>query len=154
MEMIGLNGQSKDCPPFLLAFLLNQLLASFSYIPNQHGLSPSWTPDKMVHNEVNMVLIPLIFKCLFHGHIIHDTRQECKSFELECGTFRKPVGHFWLKPHLTARAKAATACGGLKPYIVINKRFLDAYRAKQKELPIGRKPSSCYGFYHNFITGV
>src|SRR5437879_5009928 len=106
MKMVGLNSQCEDGPSFLLTFLLNQLLASFSYIPNQHRLSPSRTPDEMIDNKVNMVLIPLVFKCLFHGMTIHEARQYVKGFELEIEALGKLVGHYWLKPHLTARAEA------------------------------------------------
>jgi hypothetical protein len=115
MKMIGLHGQSKDCPSLLLAFLLNQLLATLSNIPNQHRLSPSWTPDEMIHHQVDVVFIPLIFKRLFHCDVIHEYRQKCKLKTLAFGALGKLVGHSWLKPHLTAQAKAMAACGGLKP---------------------------------------
>lgn len=58
--MIGLDRQFQDSPSFLETLLFYDLLAARSNVPNQNRFSPFRTPDKMVDNEMDAMLISLI----------------------------------------------------------------------------------------------
>ncbi len=71
MKMVRLDSERENIPSFLVALGLKKLLATILQFANQDGLSPRGTPDEMIDNEMDSVLIPLVFKlalfCRFHG---------------------------------------------------------------------------------------
>ncbi len=71
MDMIWLDSQSKNAPSLLFALRLDKFLATLRKLPNQDRLSSLGTQDEMVDNEMDSVLISLIFKlarfCRFHS---------------------------------------------------------------------------------------
>jgi hypothetical protein len=79
MKMIGLDSERKNCPAFLRPFLANQLLTPLFDLAHSHRFASPGTPDEMIDNEMDMGLIPLILKCLFHGLRIHYLKPEGKA---------------------------------------------------------------------------
>src|SRR5215469_13102324 len=76
MDVIGLNRQGKNGPALLFALCLNQLLTTLFDLANQDRLTPTWTPDQMVDDQMHAMLISLVFKavvCLTHMSSIHDS---------------------------------------------------------------------------------
>jgi len=71
MDMVRLNSQREDVPSFLLAFCFKKLLTPISQVPYKNGLPSFGTPDEMIDNEMDSMLIPLVFKlaflCRFHS---------------------------------------------------------------------------------------
>jgi hypothetical protein len=61
MDVIGLNRKFQNSPSLIQALFLNQGLAVFSYISDQNRLAPLWGPNKMIDNQVNPVLVALVF---------------------------------------------------------------------------------------------
>lgn len=82
--MVRLNSQREDVPSFLLAFCFKQLLTPISQVPYKNGLSSFGTPDEMIDNEMDSMLISLVFKpalfCRFHTDNIQHFRQSVKSY--------------------------------------------------------------------------
>ncbi|GLV54636.1 hypothetical protein KDH_14830 [Dictyobacter sp. S3.2.2.5] len=67
--MVWLDSQRENGPPFLFTLLLNELLTPLCNVSSQNGFPSPWTPDEMINNEMNVMLISLILKWLFHGLI-------------------------------------------------------------------------------------
>ena len=77
--MIWLNGKAQNLPAFLLTSLLNEMLTALFDLAHQHWFASSRTPYEMIDNQVNMVLISLVLKCLFHGLSLAYLRPGCKG---------------------------------------------------------------------------
>jgi len=60
MNMIGLDRQLQDSPSFIETLLFYDLLAARFDVPNENRFSPFRTPEKMVDNEMDAMLISLI----------------------------------------------------------------------------------------------
>ena len=60
MDMIGLDSQCENGPAFLLALLLNELLATLFELARENGLPSFWAPDEMIDDQVNTMLISLV----------------------------------------------------------------------------------------------
>ncbi len=69
--MVWLDSKRENIPAFLVALGKKKLLATILQFANQDGLSPLGTPDEMIDNEMDSVLISLVFKlalfCRFPG---------------------------------------------------------------------------------------
>ena len=79
MQVIRLDGQRKYLPALLLAFLENEGLASLPKLAHSYGFAAARTPNEMRDNQMNMVFIPLVLKCLFHGSSLPQFRLPCKG---------------------------------------------------------------------------
>ena len=71
MDMVWLNGQLKNRPPFLSAFLLNECLAILDDSSTEYGFAALRTPDEMVDNEVDTVFVSLVFHVVIIAFINH-----------------------------------------------------------------------------------
>jgi len=67
MDMIRLDGQFKDFPPFDSAFLPDDLFAISRDIAFKDRFSPLGAPDQVVGNKMYTMLVSMIF----HGDVIH-----------------------------------------------------------------------------------
>src|SRR5215469_7757571 len=80
MNVIRLNSQSKNRPPFFITLLLNQNLTAVFNGPCEYGLAATWTPDQMIDNQMNSMFVALICMlldlCLFHVTTIHQEKTE------------------------------------------------------------------------------
>jgi hypothetical protein len=61
VDVIGLDGQFLDVPTLLRTLGLDELAAVLGHLAHQDRLSPLGTPDEVVDDEMNPVLITLIF---------------------------------------------------------------------------------------------
>ena len=61
VNMIGLDCQFNNLPTVLLALLFDEAAAVLGNFANEDRLSPLRTPDKMEDDEVDTMLVPLIF---------------------------------------------------------------------------------------------
>ena len=73
MNMIGLDCQFNDLPTSLLALLLDEAAAVFGDFPDKDRLPPLWAPDKMEDDEMDTMLVSLIF------HVDSISRIDTKS---------------------------------------------------------------------------
>jgi len=83
MDMVRLDRKPEDVPSFLLAFCFKKLLTPISQFPYKNWLSSFGTPDEMIDDEMDSMLISLVFKptlfCRYHGGNIQYFRQSVKS---------------------------------------------------------------------------
>jgi hypothetical protein len=95
MNMIRLDSQHENCPPLLFALCFNEFLTAVLEFAYKNGLSSLGTPDEMVHNEVDSVLISLVLKlalvCCFHANNIQHFRQSVKFNGLLAKAREKPA---------------------------------------------------------------
>lgn len=61
MHMVWLNRQLQDRPAFLLKVLSDEVVASLPNRVHQNAPSLLGTPDHMIHHQVSMVFIVLLF---------------------------------------------------------------------------------------------
>jgi hypothetical protein len=62
LDKVRLDSQPENIPAFLFAFGLKKFLTAVLEFPHQNGLSSLGTPDEMRDNEMDSLLIPLVFK--------------------------------------------------------------------------------------------
>jgi hypothetical protein len=69
MNVIRLDRQFNNMPTLLRAFLFDQFPAIGSDSAGENGFTPFGSPDQMIHNQVNAMLVALILKS--HVDIIY-----------------------------------------------------------------------------------
>lgn len=78
MNVIGLNSYLKHEPALFFTLLFDQLLTAFLELANEDRFVTTRTPDEMIHNQVDAVLISLIIVSI-HVIIILDNRQHARA---------------------------------------------------------------------------
>lgn len=82
VNMIRLNSQGENLPAFLFAFSFNQLGATILQFAGENRFPSFRTPDEMIDNQMDTMLIPLVgklaFVCRFHIDNIQYIRQSVK----------------------------------------------------------------------------
>src|SRR5712692_9111383 len=60
MNMLRLNRQLDNLPSLLLTFLPEQSFTVLCHRPGKHGLTALRTPDQVIDNEMDAVLVALV----------------------------------------------------------------------------------------------
>src|SRR5689334_19368712 len=74
VEVVRLDRQRENLPPTLRTLALDQLPAACGYWPHQHRLAATRTPEEVVDDEMDAMLVAFVLMCLFHGLGIHSNR--------------------------------------------------------------------------------
>src|SRR5438105_4920629 len=96
MHMIRVDCQFEDLPSLVLAFSLNKCAAFLSHLTREHRLSPLWTPNQVIHDQVN----PMFVSSIFHVSILYTI----STIVSTC---------LWLKPGRKPALSAAVKIGRL-----------------------------------------
>jgi len=71
MDMVRLDRKRENVPSFLFALCFKKLLTAVLEFADKNRLASFGTPDEMIDNEMDSVLIPPVFKlaflCRFHS---------------------------------------------------------------------------------------
>lgn len=62
VDVVGLDGEAKNLPALLSAFLPDEGVALAAHGVDEHGLAALGAPDEVVDNEVDAVLVALVFE--------------------------------------------------------------------------------------------
>ena len=83
MDMVRLNSEFSNIPSFFRAFLLDQFNQAILDGASEDRFPALWTPDQVIDDQVDAVLIPLVFhcagRCRFHGTSIQQNQQNGKN---------------------------------------------------------------------------